>query len=95
MCMENTYKNEVLSGDSMRDINVTKYRKLLYNIQYFCSHAKWLLYKDFGNQGGMTDFQRGFINGKHAAYNEVLRELDECNRDAEHDWNNVTCREER
>ena len=47
----------------MRDINVTKYRKLLYKIQYFCSHAKWLLYKDFGNQGRMTDFQRGFISG--------------------------------
>lgn len=79
----------------MRDINVTKYRKLLYNIQYFCSRAKWLLYKDFGNQGGMTDFQRGFINGKHAAYNEVLRKLEESVRFADYDWNGVSCREEK
>lgn len=78
----------------MRDINVTKYRKLLYNIQHFCSHAKSLLYKDFGSQGGMTNFQRGYINGKHAAYNEVLRELDSLVRGAEYDWNGTSCREE-
>lgn len=79
----------------MRDINVTKYRKLLYDIQYFCSRAKWSLYKDFGNQGGMTDFQRGFINGKHAAYNEVLRKLEESVRYADYDWNRVSFREEK
>lgn len=79
----------------MRDINVVKYRKLLYDIQFFCSRAKRLLHKDFGNKGGMTDFQRGFINGKHSAYNEVLRKLDRSVRFADHDWYSVSCREEK
>ena len=76
------------------NINVTKYRRLLYDIQYFCANKKWHLSKDFWNQGGLTDFQRGFINGKHAAYNDVLRRLEKEVRYADINWENVHCREE-
>ena len=83
---------------NIEDICVKKYRKLLYNLQYFCSSAKWTLNKDFCFKGrikkGYTDFERGFITGRHAAYNEVLRELHKMVEYADIDWNHVHCREE-
>lgn len=77
----------------MRDINVTKYRKLLYNIQYFCSHAKWTLSRNYYSKR-LTDFERGVIQGKHTAYKEVLKELNKAIEYADIDWEHVHCREE-
>lgn len=77
----------------MRDINVTKYRKLLYNLQHFCSHEKWLLSRTRYNKI-YTDFERGIIQGKHSAYNEVLRELNRMVEDADFEWECMYCREE-
>lgn len=79
----------------MRNINVTKYRKLLYKLQFFCKQQKFLLSKDFFKQRSGTDYENGFFNGKHAAYNEVLRELEQSVQCAEYDWRSVDCREER
>ena len=73
----------------MRNINVTKYRKLLYPLQYFSSNAKRNIKWD-----ARTDFELGFINGKHAAYNEMLRELHKAVEYADIDWEHVHCREE-
>ncbi len=79
----------------MRDINVVKYRKLLYNLQFFCKQKKRYLYKDFAGKGHLlTDFERGYIDGKHAAYNDVLREVHDMSNSAEYDWQSVHCREE-
>ena len=75
----------------MRDVNVTKYRKLLYNLQYFCSHSKRLM----TFQHCKTDYERGFVVGKHAAYNDVLREIAKMVRDANYDWDSMCCREEK
>lgn len=91
----NTYdENKILNGEYMRDINIVKYRKLLYNIQYFCSHSKWTLSRTRYNKR-LTDFERGIIQGKHAAYNEVLRELNKAVEYADIDWEHVHCREEK
>ena len=76
----------------MRDINVTKYRKLLYELQYFCKTSKRKIYK--GWTKNRTDFERGFGEGKHAAYNEVLRELQKMVEYADVDWEHMHCREE-
>ena len=76
----------------MRDINVTKYRKLLQQLQYFCSSAKWTMSRE--HRGGGTDFERGFEAGKHAAYNEVLRKLSQAIDYADLDWTHTHCREE-
>ena len=76
----------------MRDINVTKYRKLLQRLQYFCSHAKWTMSRE--QHGGGTDFERGFEAGRHAAYNEMLRELGRAIDNADLDWEHMRCREE-
>ena len=73
----------------MRDINVTKYRKLLQQLQTYCSEAKNNL-----TFQGRTDHQRGYVDGRHAAYNDVLREIDQMIRWAEIDWKNTHCREE-
>lgn len=78
----------------MRDANIVKYRKLLYNIQYFCSHEKWILSRTRYNKR-LTDFERGNIQGKHAAYNEVLRELHKAVEHADFDWEDMYCREEK
>lgn len=77
----------------MRDINVTKYRKLLYIMQHFCSREKWTLSRMSYNKS-LTDFERGIIQGKHAAYNKVLRKLDKMVEYADIDWDCVSCREE-
>ena len=74
----------------MRDINVTKYRKLLYSLQYFCIKAKRNI-----KWNPETEFELGFINGKRAAYNEMLRKLHEAVKYADIDWKNVHCREEK
>lgn len=87
-------KNRVLRGKRMRDANIVKYRKLLYNIQYFCSHEKWILSRTRYNKR-LTDFERGIIQGKHAAYNEVLRELHKAVEYADIDWEHMHCREEK
>jgi len=79
----------------MRNINVVKYRKLLYALQFYCRQAKGYLYKDFVfSKKILTDFERGYIAGKHAAYNDVLRELQKMSEHAEYDWDSVHCREE-
>lgn len=78
----------------MRDINVTKYRKLLYKFQLFCKQQKFLLSEDFFKQRSCTDYENGFFNGKHAAYNKVLRELENLVRYADDNWRSVHCREE-
>ena len=92
----------------MRDINVVKYRKLLYNLQFFCSCSKKELYKLLDKKvlqitlsgqkkyktKKLTDFERGYIDGKHSAYNEVLRELQKMVEYADFDWEHIHCREE-
>lgn len=80
----------------VRDVNIVKYRKLLYKLQFFCKQKKSYLYKDFiFPKKRLTDFERGYINGKHAAYNDVLRKVDKMSQYAECDWESVHCREER
>lgn len=79
----------------MRNINVVKYRKLLYELQFFCRQKKGYLYKDFVfPKKRLTDFERGYIDGKHAAYNDVLRKVNDMSNSAEYDWASVHCREE-
>ena len=77
----------------MRDIEVVKYRKLLYNIVYFCANAKLTLSNTLYPKR-LTTFERGVIQGKHEAYNEVLKELHKAEWSAEFDWKNTHCREE-
>ena len=93
----------------MRDINVVKYRKLLYNLQQFCSQAKKELYKLYDKKvlyitssgqkkykpKTLTDFERGYIDGKHSAYNDVLKELNKMCEYADIDWEHCHCREEK
>ena len=80
----------------MRNINVVKYRKLLYKLQFFCRQKKGYLYKDFAfPKKRLTDFERGYIDGKHAAYNDVLRKVQRMHELAEYDWDDVYCREEK
>lgn len=79
----------------MRDINVVKYRKLLRELQCFCRTKKSNLWNMFPNKKCITDYEHGYINGHHAAYNKVLRELEDKVVSAEYDWNGVHCREER
>ena len=43
----------------------------------------------------LTDFERGYIAGKHAAYNDVLRKIQKMVEDADIDWWNCHCREEK
>lgn len=81
----------------MRNINIVKYRKLLYNLQYFCKENKsslWLKYIS-PKKRCLTDYERGWIAGQHAAYNEVLRETQRMMFFAEYDWDSVHCREEQ
>ena len=75
----------------MRDVNIVKYRKLLAQIQDECSHQKQLLYTD---KRCNTDHQRGVIQGKHAAYNDVIKMVHDMIWHAESDWNYMHCRDE-
>lgn len=75
----------------MRDINIVKHRKLLDEIQQFCSCAK----QKTNFMHRTTDYERGFVAGKHAAYNDVLRELHQRMRHADYYWNGTHCREEK
>ena len=77
----------------MRDINVTKYRKLLQELQWYCSDLKSLIGSGFERQ--RTDFERGYINGQHAAYKKVLQKLDKAIENADIYWECTRCREER
>lgn len=79
----------------MRDINVVKYRKLLRKLQYFCRTGKSNLWNAYFNKKILTDYERGYIAGQHAAYNKVLREMESMVVCAEDDWNSVHCREEK
>ena len=79
----------------MRDINVTKYRKILQKLQLVFSSAKWMLSMYYKNQDGLTDFARGDINGQHTVYNKVLRVLDKEIAIADATWNDTHCREEK
>ena len=42
-----------------------------------------------------TDYERGFVAGKHAAYNDVLRELHQRMKHTDYYWNGTHCREEK
>lgn len=42
----------------------------------------------------LTDFERGYIQGKHSAFNDVLIELHKMIEYADIDWENTHCREE-
>ena len=79
----------------MRNANVVKYRKLLKTLQCFCSTSKSNLWNMFPNKHCLTDYERGYIVGHHAAYNKVLRELEDKVVSAECDWDSVHCREEK
>lgn len=81
----------------MRNINVVKYRKLLYSLQYFCKSNKSKLWQEFRfpKKRHLTDYERGHIAGQHAAYNKVLREVESMMVFAEYDWDSVHCREEQ
>lgn len=94
----------------IRDINVTKYRKNLVYLQNFCTKAKrsglGFLEKNgilrstpmndrITKRKNLTDFERGYIQGKHSAYNDVLIELHKMIEYADIDWENTHCREER
>lgn len=78
----------------MRDISITKHRKILEGLQKFCSMKKeQAKLKDCN-----TDFTRGIVDGEHMAYNEVLRELHSLIQYAENNWlydKNISPREER
>ena len=75
----------------MNEVNIKKYRKLLAEIQAFCSDKK----KEANCSECRTDNQNGVVQGKHAAYNEVLKLLHSMIRHAEYDWSYVKCRDER
>lgn len=77
----------------MRDINITKYRKLLANIQMFCRENKTVLYR-FKPDKKLTDYERGRIAGEHRAYNNVMKHVNNHINTAEYDWNSMRCRDE-
>lgn len=81
----------------MRNINVVKYRKLLYEIQFFCTNSKLNLWNNFmfSKKRYLTDFERGYFNGQHKAYNEIRKKVGSMIDDAEYDWDNMHCREEQ
>lgn len=86
----------------MRDINIAKCRKILGYLQNSCSIQKNQLYQfyhedEHGNSHGanLTDFERGIVAGKHAAYNHVIKEIHYMIKNADKIWNTTTCREER
>ena len=80
----------------MRNINVVKYRKLLYEIQQFCKISKLNIWKNcvLPKKRQLTDYERGCLAGQQKAYNEVLRQVGAMIDSAEYDWNSVYCREE-
>ena len=80
----------------MRNINIVKYRKLLYKLQIFCKTNKSNLWRDIvlPKKSPLTDYERGYIAGQHSAYNKVLRETQSMITGAEYDWESVHCREE-
>ena len=78
-----------------RDINVTKYRKLLYSIQECCKQRKESTNLiAYTKKSPLTDFERGVIQGKHSAYNNVIKILHEMIECAYYYWENTKCREE-
>ena len=79
----------------MRDVNVTKYRKILQNLQLVFSSAKSELNKGYFKKDKLTDFERGCIVGQHKAYKDILRELDLEVEVADSTWDIIHCREER
>lgn len=79
----------------MRNVNVVKYRKLLRELQCFCRTAKSNLWNAYPNKRCLTDYERGYIAGQHAAHNKVLRELETKVVRADYDWDCVHCREEK
>lgn len=79
----------------MRDINVTKYRKILQEIQFIFSSTKSELNKGYFKKDKLTDFERGCIVGQHKAYKDVLKMLDMKVAVADFTWDRTHCREER
>lgn len=96
-----------MRSDCLRDKNIVKYRKLLYEIQCFCKSRKKetsaiprfrkkRFYNNFERQPdklvSITDFERGILDGKQEAYNEVLRKVQEMMEQAKIDWENMRVR---
>ena len=79
----------------MRDISVTRYRKILQNLQFIFSSAKSELNKGYLKKDKLTDFERGYIEGQHKAYKDILRILDVEVEVADFTWDITHCREER
>lgn len=80
----------------MRDENVVKYRKLLKELQSFCSNEKGKAYSKFmssKNNTYPTDYSRGEYAGYHAAINTILKHIGEMEQFAETDWKSVKLRE--
>ena len=82
----------------MRDINVTKLRKILMDIQSTCTDEKLraneIEYCKSGKKTNLTDFERGRIAGMHRAYNSILKKLADMINFADYGWKNTHCREE-
>lgn len=80
----------------MRNTSIVKYRKLLQSLQEFCREQKSHLYCDMIRpKKTLTQFERGRLDGQHAAYNKVIKELHSMIEFAETDWNNMSCRDEK
>ena len=82
----------------MRDINVTKLRKILMDIQSTCSDEKLraneIEYRTSGKKTNLTDYERGRIAGMHRAYNSILKKLAVMINFADYEWKNAHCRDE-
>jgi hypothetical protein len=77
----------------MRSIEVVKYRKLLQELQQFCSEEKHKLsHSEWPKQP--TDFERGTAQGKHSAFNKILKELHKMIDYADVDWEHTQCRDD-
>ena len=87
------------------DSGLKKYRKLLGKLQFFCSHSKknmseWR-YNDRTRRNEYMyltpdRFERGYLVGRHAAFNDVLREIHSMIETSESDWIwNVKSREDK
>lgn len=85
------------------DKGLKKYRKFLMKLQNFCSESKRSMIKEYFNgkkitrsyltpdryhrEKVLTDFERGYLVGRHAAFNDVNREIHEMLESSESDWN--------
>lgn len=91
-----------------RNINVVKMRHILHDIQMFCkqkksmlpamlagSHEAYFVENKKLYKRELTPYELGFVNGQHAAYKYVSQYIETLSYNAEKQWGNVYCREER